>query len=105
MLESFKEAAARKGAGIRETELRLLPGNPDQANELNLFIIKDGSIEELEFPVGTSARVQHSVGAAALVDHRQAAVVRERLLACRSLGVRQLLTLLLGCGESPDAIE
>ena len=56
-------------------------GDPQEADELNLLIVVQGAAEELELPVRPAAHVKHAVGAAALVDDEEPAVVGEGLLA------------------------
>ena len=82
VVEPVEERARSSAvAGVSEVELRLAPGDPQQADELDLLVLVDGPAEELELPVGPAAHVEHPVGAAPLVDDDEPAVVGQRLLA------------------------
>src|SRR5262249_1727967 len=60
--------------------------DPQQASELDLFILGNRPAQELELPVGTASDVEHAIGSTPLVDNDQTTVVGQGLFArwCRA---------------------
>ncbi len=78
MLEAAEERIGRFLGMAAERELRLALRDSHQADEFELIVVRQCAAEELEFPIGPAAQIEHAIRPAAAIDDNLPFVVRER---------------------------
>src|SRR5206468_9144764 len=76
--EAAKERIARFTGPPDELKLRLAFGDPNQANQLDLLVLRQRAIEEFVFPVRPARDIQNAIRPAAAVHNQHPAVVGQR---------------------------
>ena len=76
--EAPEERVARFAGPPDEFELRLAFGDPNQADQLNLLVLRQCAIQEFVFPVRPARDIQNAIRPAAAVHDQDPTVVGQR---------------------------